>query len=161
MTGQPMGRSSGEEQWGGNRVITKVLECAFPRSPGGQIAIVKYPPPTEGNFREPGRQCMFEKEQLSWRASSKASRSTGKFHPAGWDLYYETLLLKVGLGWEATSHSQAHVVNTRQNHDLKGSISHCTPKALTPFCGFTPNCFYFLCRSTLPISKKLKVPHLP
>lgn len=69
-------------------------ECAFPRSCGGQIATVKRAPLSEENFREWGREHMFEKGQLSWRASNKASRSIGKFHSAGWDLYYKILLLK-------------------------------------------------------------------
>lgn len=36
-------------------------ECAFPRSCGGQIATVKCAPLSEGNFREPRREHMFEK----------------------------------------------------------------------------------------------------
>lgn len=87
-------------------------ECAFPRSCGGQTATVKCVPFSEKNFREPGRQHMFEKGQLSWRASNKASRSIGKFHSAGWDLYYKTLLLKErmwGVGVGRQSHIHRHM----------------------------------------------------
>lgn len=46
----------------------------------------------KGNFREPRRNHVSQKAQLSWRTSSKASRSTGKFHSAGWRLPLQTFV---------------------------------------------------------------------